>query len=61
MEKGTFAQEVIIHRKESENKKEKETIKKYNFQGQSVRSGRWSDLDHEWFEENFRTRERDFY
>ena len=32
--------------------KGKEKTKKYNFQGQSARSMRWFDLDHEWLEEN---------
>ena len=51
----------MICRKESENKEEKYKTKKYNFQGQSERSRNWFDLDHECLEENFRTRETDFY
>ena len=35
--------------------------KKYKFQGQSTRSINSFDLDHEWLEEIFRTREPDFY
>ena len=51
----------MIHRKNSDNKKEKENTKKYNFQGKYARSIRWFDLDYEWLEENFRTREPDLY
>ena len=60
-EQGLYAQVVMIRRKESENKKEKENNKKYNFQGKSSRSRRWFNLDHEWLEKNFMTREPDFY
>ena len=34
---------------------------KFKFQGHSVRSQRWFDLDLDWIEMNFRTREPDFY
>ena len=51
MEQGLYAQVFMILRKESENKKEKEKTKKYNFQGKSSRPRRWFDLDHEWSEE----------
>ena len=61
MEQGLYAQVVMIRRKESENKKEKENTKKYNFQGKFARSRRWFYLDHEWLEENFMTRETYFY
>ena len=44
-----------------DNKKEEEKTNKYNFQGQSARSIRWFDLDHECLEGNFSTREPDFY
>ena len=33
---------------------------KFKFQGQSVRSQRWFDLDLDWIEVNFSTREPDF-
>ena len=46
---------------ESDDKKEKEDTKKYNFQGQSAISKRWFDIDREWLEETFMTREPDFY
>ena len=42
-------------------KKENKKTKKYNFHGQSVRSRRWFNIDDKWLEENFRTREPDFY
>ena len=51
----------MILRKESENRKEREKTKKYNFQGQAARSRRLFDIDHERLEENFRTCESDFY
>ena len=60
-EKGLYAQVVTIRQKDFDNKKEKEKTKKYNFQGQYARSICWFDLDSEWLEENFRTREPDFY
>ena len=34
---------------------------KFKFQGQSVRSQNWSDLDFDWIGEYFSTREHDFY
>ena len=34
---------------------------KFKFQGQSARSQRWFDLDFDWIEVNFSTRETDFY
>ena len=52
---------VTIRRKYLDNKIEKENTKKYQFQGQSVRSTRYFDLDHEWLEKKFCTRELDFY
>ena len=61
MEQGLYSQVVMIHRRESDDKKEKEKTKKYTFQGQSARSRSWFDLDNEWLEENFRTREPYFY
>ena len=48
MEQELYSQVVMILRKDSENKKEEENPKKYNFQGQPARSRRWLDLDHEW-------------
>ena len=60
-EQGLYAQVVMIRRRESYDKNEKGNTKKYNFRGKSARSRRWFDLDHEWLEENFRTRGPDFY
>ena len=51
----------MIRRKESENKKEKDKTKKYIYQLKLTRPRRWLDLDHEWLEENFMTREPDLY
>ena len=61
MEQGLYEQVVVIHRKESDNKKVKENTKKYNSQRQSARSRHWFDIDHEWSEENFITYEPYFY
>ena len=36
LENGLYEQVVIIHIRESDNKKEKDKTKKYNFQGQSA-------------------------
>ena len=47
MEQGLYEQVVMIRRNNLDNKKEKENTKKYKFQGQSARSKRWLDLDHE--------------
>ena len=52
---------VMICRKDLDNKIEKDNTNKYHFQGQSARSMHWFDLDHEWLEEMFCTREPDFY
>ena len=51
----------MIPQNYSDNKREKEKTKTYNFQGKSARSILWFDLDHEWLEENFSTREPDLY
>ena len=61
MYKGLYAQVAMIRQKEAENKKEKDKTKKYIFQGKLTRPRRWLDLDHEWLEENFMTREPDLY
>ena len=61
IEQGLYAQVVMIHKKDSDNKNEKEKTKIYNFQGQSARSICWFDLDHEWLEETFKTSEPDLY
>ena len=37
LERGFYAQVIMIHRRESDDKKEKDKIKKYNFQGKSER------------------------
>ena len=58
---GLYAQGVMIRRRKSDGKKEKEKTKTYKFQGQPAISICWFGLDHEWLEEHFRTREPDFY
>ena len=61
MKNGLYAQVVIIKQSESDNKKEKEKTKKYNFPGQSVILRRQFDLDHDWLKEKFMTREPYFF
>ena len=56
VEQGLSAQMFTIRQRESDEKKGKEKTNKYNFQGQSARSRRWSDLHHDWLKENFMTR-----
>ena len=51
----------MIHRRESDDKKEKYKTKVYNFQGKSARTKHWLDLDYEWLKENLMTHEPDFY
>ena len=51
----------MILRRDSNNKNENENTKKYNFRRKYARSIRWFDLDHEWLEENFQTRESNLY
>ena len=63
MEKGLYAQVVMPRRKclkiTEENKNKNED--KFKFQGHSARSNSWFDLYFDWVEENFSTREPDFY
>ena len=62
MEKGLYAQVVILCRKDlkiTEANKNKNDAK-FKFQGQSVRSQRWFDLDFYYIEEKFSTYEPDF-
>ena len=63
MEKGLYAQVVKLSRKDlkfiAANKNKNEA--KFKFQGLSAISQRWFDLDFDWIEVNFRTREPDFY
>ena len=60
MGQGLYAQVVVILRRESDDKRGKKT-NKCNFQGQSARSRRWCNLDHDWLEETFRKCVPDFY
>ena len=63
MEQGLYAQVVKLRRKDlkfvAANKNKNEA--KFKFQGQSARSQRWFDLDFDWIDVNFITRETDFY
>ena len=63
MEQGLYAQVVKIRWKDlkfiAENKNRNEA--KFKFQGQSARSQRWFDLDFDWSEVTFSTREPDWY
>ena len=61
MKQGLYAQVVMIRQKESYNKKLMESTKNYYFQGQSARSGRWFNIDHDWLEETFMTCEPHFF
>ena len=61
MEQGLYAQAVMILWKESDNKKANDKTNKYTSQGKYARSRCWFDLDPKWLEENFMTREPDFY
>ena len=62
-ELGLYAQVIMQCRKDLnvfatyKNKNEA----KFKFQGQSARSQHWFDLDFDWIEVNFSTREPDFY
>ena len=62
MEKGLYAQVLMLHRKDlkfvatDKNKNEA----KFKFQGKSARSKLWFDLDLDWIETNFRNSEPDF-
>ena len=63
MEQGLYAQVIMIRGKDLKfvaTDKEKNEAK-FKFQGQSVRSQQWFDLDLDWIEVNFSTRETDFY
>ena len=56
-----YAQVVMIIQKDFDNKKGELKYQYYNFQGKSARPRLWFDIDHEWLEENFVTREPNFY
>ena len=63
MEQSLYAQVINLCRKYlkfvATDKTKNEA--KFKFQGQSARSQIWSDLDLDWTEINFGTREPDFY
>ena len=63
IKQGLYAQVVVLCQKNlnitEENKNENED--KFKFQGQSAISQRWLDLDFDWIEDIFSTREPGFY
>ena len=63
IEQGLYAQVVVIRQNNlkitEQNKNKNED--KFKFQGQSAGSQRWFDIDFDWIEENFSTREPGFY
>ena len=59
--KCLYAQVVMIHRRESDDIKEKYKTNPFYFQGQSVITKSWFDLDHKWLKEILMTREPDLY
>ena len=60
LELGLYEQVVMIGRRGSDDIKEKDKTKTFHFQGQSVRTKHWFDLDHELLKKHFMTREPDF-
>ena len=63
MEQGLYAQVIMLRQKylkfpAADKNKNK---CKFKSQGQSEISQRWFDLDFDWIEVNFSTREPDFY
>ena len=63
MEQSLYAQVIMFWRKDLKfNAADKNKNKsKFQFQGQSRRSRLWFDLDLDWIDINFSTREPDFY
>ena len=63
MEQVLYAQVIMLRRKDlkfvaTDHIKNEA---KFKFQDQSVRSQQWFDIDFDWIEVNFCTREPDFY
>ena len=63
MKQGLYAQVVKLCRKYLKFIASKKNLNeaKFKFQGQSARSQRWFDLEFDWIEVNFSTREPDLY
>ena len=63
MKQSLYAQVIMFRRKdlkfEAADKNKNES--KFKFQGQSARSQLWFDLDLDWIDIHFSTREHDFY
>ena len=63
MEQGLYAQVIMLVRKDLKFVAADKNINedKFKFQGQSAISQRWFDIDFDWIEVNFSTREPDLY
>ena len=63
MEQSLYAQVIMFRRKDLilDAKDKNKNESKFKFQGQSARSQLWFDLDLDWINMNFSTREPDFY
>ena len=63
VEKGLYVQAIMLCREYlkfvATDKIKNEA--KFQFQGQSTRSQRWFDIDFDWIDVNFSTREPNFY
>ena len=63
MKQGLYAQVVMLHQKDlifTEANKNKNEVK-FKFHSQYTRSQCWFDIDFDWIEVSFSTREPDFY
>ena len=63
MEQSLYAQVIMFRRKDLkfDAADKKKNVSKFKFQGQPGRSKLWFDLDLDWIDINFSTRETDFY
>ena len=63
MEQSLYAQVIMFRRKDLkfDAADKNKNASKFKFQGQSARSKYWFDLDLDWIDINFSTREPDFY
>ena len=63
MEQSLYTQVIMFRRKDLkfDAADKNKNASKFKFQGQSARSRYWFDIDLDWIDINFRTREPDFY
>ena len=63
MEQSLYAQVIKFWRKDLlfDAADKNKTESRFKFQGQSARSQLWFDIDLDWIDINFSTREPDFY